>query len=168
MFFFTGSKEEGLDSDDLDDDDDDDDDDGDDEDVDDDTEEVEGSSSHAEMNGTEALDGLKTYMDQMDQELMSTNIGQSFNLTVNYCCNHTLLLRCVIVLIKDVLSKYQSGLCQYLGTSHSIQSHVENTNKCHLLQHITFHTIYFCRQVTQTEKECGQSSHISCVYIMLA
>lgn len=45
-------------------------------------EEEEGSSSQAEMNGTEALDGLRTYMDQMDKELMSTNIGQSFNLTV--------------------------------------------------------------------------------------
>lgn len=107
-----------MDSDDLDDDDDD-------EDLDDEIEEVEGSSSHAEMNGTENLDGLRTYMDQMDQELMSTNIGQSFSLTVNYCCNYTQKL---------------SGLCQYLGISHSIQSHGENTNKCHLVQHMI---IYF-------------------------
>ncbi|XP_054655306.1 protein ecdysoneless homolog [Dunckerocampus dactyliophorus] len=37
----------------------------------------------AEMNGMEALDTLREYMDQMDQELMSTNIGQSFHQT-NY------------------------------------------------------------------------------------
>ncbi|XP_075931999.1 protein ecdysoneless homolog [Anarhichas minor] len=73
-----GSKEEELDSDDLDDDDDDDDDD--DEEAGDEEEEKEG---HTEMNGTETLDGLRKYMDEMDQELMSTNIGQSFNLT-NY------------------------------------------------------------------------------------
>ncbi|KAK5854218.1 hypothetical protein PBY51_015308 [Eleginops maclovinus] len=73
-----GTTEE-LDSDDLDDvdDDDDDDDEGDEE------EEVieDGSSGHAQMNGTESLDGLRKYMDEMDQELMSTNIGQSFNVT---------------------------------------------------------------------------------------
>lgn len=40
------------------------------------------------MNGTETLDGLKKYMDEMDQELMSTNIGQSFNLTVNSITTH--------------------------------------------------------------------------------
>lgn len=40
------------------------------------------------MNETETLDGLRKYMDQMDQELMSTNIGQSFNLTVNYVFTH--------------------------------------------------------------------------------
>lgn len=68
-----GSKEEELDSDDLDDDDDDDDDD----------EKEEGSSGPAEINGTETLDSLRKYMDQMDQELLSTNIGQSFNLTNN-------------------------------------------------------------------------------------
>lgn len=73
-----GGKEEELDSDDLDDEDDDDDDD----DEEEKEEEKEGlSSGHAEMNGTETLDGLRRYMDQMDQELMSTNIGQSFNLT---------------------------------------------------------------------------------------
>uniref|UniRef100_A0A8C6LZB1 Ecdysoneless cell cycle regulator n=1 Tax=Nothobranchius furzeri TaxID=105023 RepID=A0A8C6LZB1_NOTFU len=66
---FPGSKEE-LDSDDLDDDDDDDDDDED--------ETEKGSSDHADMSGAETLDGLKRYMDQMDQELMSTNVGQSF------------------------------------------------------------------------------------------
>ncbi|XP_037322104.2 protein ecdysoneless homolog [Pungitius pungitius] len=65
-----GSNEEELDSDDLDDDDDDEDE--------DEEKELEG---HADMNGTETLDGLRKYMDEMDQELMSTNIGQSFNLT---------------------------------------------------------------------------------------
>lgn len=84
IYFFTGSKEEELDSDDLDDDDDDDEE----NDDENDAEEEEGSSSHAEMNGSETLNGLRRYMDQMDQELMSTNIGQSFNLTVNYCCEY--------------------------------------------------------------------------------
>ncbi|XP_051280789.1 protein ecdysoneless homolog isoform X1 [Dicentrarchus labrax] len=63
-----GNNEEELDSDDLDDDDDE-----------EEEEKEEGSSGHAEMNGTETLDGLRGYMDQMDEELMSTNIGQSFN-----------------------------------------------------------------------------------------
>uniref|UniRef100_A0A671YU38 Ecdysoneless homolog (Drosophila) n=1 Tax=Sparus aurata TaxID=8175 RepID=A0A671YU38_SPAAU len=71
-----GSKEEELDSDDLDDDDDDDD-----EEEEEEQEEENGLSGQAEMNETETLDGLRKYMDQMDQELMSTNIGQSFNLT---------------------------------------------------------------------------------------
>ncbi|XP_029305328.1 protein ecdysoneless homolog [Cottoperca gobio] len=76
-----GSTEEELDSDDLDDDDDDDDD-GEDEEEMEEEKEV-GSSGHAEMNGADSLDGLRRYMDQMDEELMSTNIGQSFNLTNN-------------------------------------------------------------------------------------
>ncbi|XP_047460024.1 protein ecdysoneless homolog [Mugil cephalus] len=67
-----GSKgEEELDSDDLEDADEDDD-----EEV---EEEEDGSSGHTEMNGTKTLNSLKKYMDQMDQELMNTNIGQSFN-----------------------------------------------------------------------------------------
>ncbi|XP_042358684.1 protein ecdysoneless homolog [Plectropomus leopardus] len=65
-----GTKEEELDSDDLDDDDDDDD---------DEEENEEGSTGYTEMNGTETLDSLRRYMEEMDQELMSTNIGQSFN-----------------------------------------------------------------------------------------
>ncbi|XP_059215173.1 protein ecdysoneless homolog [Centropristis striata] len=76
-----GSTEE-LDSDDLDDDDDDDEEEEGDEEE-EEEEKEEGCSDHAEMNGTETLDGLRKYMDQMDQELMSTNIGQSFNVT-NY------------------------------------------------------------------------------------
>ena len=79
-FIVSGSKEEELDSDDLDDDDDDHDDDDDD----DDDEKEEVSLGTAEMNGTETLDSLRKYMDQMDQELLSTNIGQSFNLTVRW------------------------------------------------------------------------------------
>ncbi|XP_028280044.1 protein ecdysoneless homolog [Parambassis ranga] len=70
-----GSKDEELDSDDLDDDDADDDD--------DDNEKEEASSSHTGMNGNETLDSLKQYMDQMDEELMGTNVGQSFNQTNN-------------------------------------------------------------------------------------
>lgn len=66
----TGSKEDELDSDDLDDDD---------EEDDEEEEKDEGSSDHAEMNGTETLDCLKKYMDEMDHELMSTNIGHSFS-----------------------------------------------------------------------------------------
>ncbi|XP_040906511.1 protein ecdysoneless homolog isoform X1 [Toxotes jaculatrix] len=70
-----GSKEEEeLDSDDLDDDEDDDDDEEEEE-----EEKEEGSSGHVEMNGTDTLDSLRRYMDQMDQELMSTNIGKSFH-----------------------------------------------------------------------------------------
>ncbi|XP_058254507.1 protein ecdysoneless homolog isoform X2 [Hemibagrus wyckioides] len=59
-----GGKDEELDSDDLDDDDDDD---GDDE------AEEEGSEEQ-----TETLDNLRRYMDEMDQELRTTNVGQSF------------------------------------------------------------------------------------------
>ncbi|KAM6916341.1 protein ecdysoneless homolog [Xenentodon cancila] len=66
-----GRNEEELDSDDLDDDYDEDED----EDVD---ENDEGSPEDAGTSGTETLGSLKRYMDQMDQELMSTNIGQSF------------------------------------------------------------------------------------------
>lgn len=66
--FVTGSKDDDLDSDDLDDEEDEEEEDKD-----------ERSSGHVEMNGTEPLDSLKKYMDEMDHELMSTNIGQSFN-----------------------------------------------------------------------------------------
>ncbi|XP_055782557.1 protein ecdysoneless homolog isoform X2 [Salvelinus fontinalis] len=64
-----GAKDEDLDSDDLDDDDDDDydDDDG-----------VKGPTGPLGV-GPEALEGLREYMDEMDHELMGTNIGQSFN-----------------------------------------------------------------------------------------
>uniref|UniRef100_A0A4W6ERA8 Ecdysoneless homolog (Drosophila) n=1 Tax=Lates calcarifer TaxID=8187 RepID=A0A4W6ERA8_LATCA len=72
-----GSKDEELDSDDLDDDEDDDDDDDDNGEEEEEAKEEE-SSDHVEMNGTETLDSLRKYMDQMDQELMSTNIGKSF------------------------------------------------------------------------------------------
>ncbi|XP_015230095.1 PREDICTED: protein ecdysoneless homolog [Cyprinodon variegatus] len=67
-----GSKEEELDSDDLDDDDE-----GDDEEEVDELEE--GQADPMEMNGTASLDSLKRYMDQMDQELKTTNVGQSFS-----------------------------------------------------------------------------------------
>ncbi|XP_026212217.1 protein ecdysoneless homolog [Anabas testudineus] len=68
-----GSKDDELDSDDLDDE----------EDEDEEDENDEEPSGHTETNETETLDSLKRYMDQMDQELMSTNIGQSFN-QINY------------------------------------------------------------------------------------
>ena len=68
-----------MDSDDLDDDDDNDDDDEDEE-----EEKEEGSTGHDERNGTETLDSLRGYMDQMDSELMGTNIGKSFNPTVRF------------------------------------------------------------------------------------
>uniref|UniRef100_A0A3P9KNS1 Ecdysoneless homolog (Drosophila) n=1 Tax=Oryzias latipes TaxID=8090 RepID=A0A3P9KNS1_ORYLA len=72
-----GSKDRELDSDDLEDDD---------EDVYHDEEEgneenEESLSDHAEMSGPETLDSIKKYMDQMDEELMSTNVGQSFSQT---------------------------------------------------------------------------------------
>lgn len=35
------------------------------------------------MNGPETLNLLKRCMDQMDEELRSTKVGQSFNVTVN-------------------------------------------------------------------------------------
>lgn len=74
-----GSKEEELDSDDLDDDDN--------EEEEDEEEEVnemdEGSFDPTEIGGAETLDSLKSYMDQMDQELKSTNVGQSFS-QMNY------------------------------------------------------------------------------------
>ncbi|XP_043119115.1 protein ecdysoneless homolog [Puntigrus tetrazona] len=60
-----GSKDDELDSDDFEDDDDDDDD------------EVQNVESQ-EQAGAEALDNLRKYMDEMDQELQSTNIGKSF------------------------------------------------------------------------------------------
>ncbi|XP_030012488.1 protein ecdysoneless homolog isoform X2 [Sphaeramia orbicularis] len=60
-----GSKEEDLDSDDLDDDE-------------DEEEEKDEEFDSAEMKGAETLDNLRKYMDQMDQELMGTHIGQSF------------------------------------------------------------------------------------------
>lgn len=62
---------EELDSDDLDDDD------GSDE------EQEEETSGDTEQNGTETLNDLRSYMDQMDEELMSTKMGQSFTVTVN-------------------------------------------------------------------------------------
>uniref|UniRef100_A0A672JIB1 Ecdysoneless homolog (Drosophila) n=1 Tax=Salarias fasciatus TaxID=181472 RepID=A0A672JIB1_SALFA len=76
----SGGKAEELDSDDLDDDDDDDEDD---DEVDDKVKEEDDSSGNAETDGTQTLDSLKSYMDQMDEELMNTNIGQSFSQTVN-------------------------------------------------------------------------------------
>uniref|UniRef100_A0A665U881 Ecdysoneless homolog (Drosophila) n=1 Tax=Echeneis naucrates TaxID=173247 RepID=A0A665U881_ECHNA len=69
-------KEEELDSDDLDSD-------GDEEEEEEEEEKEAGSSGHAEVNGTETLDSLRRYMDQMDEELMGTNIGKSFSQT-NY------------------------------------------------------------------------------------
>ncbi|XP_077352292.1 protein ecdysoneless homolog [Festucalex cinctus] len=44
---------------------------------------VEEPSGSTEMNGMEDLDTLKGYMNQMDQELMNTHIGQSFNQTTS-------------------------------------------------------------------------------------
>lgn len=74
-FISLGSKEE-LDSDDLDDEDD----------FEDDDEEVEAKEdSSDETSGAETLDNLKRYMDKMDKELLSTNVGQSFTQTVNRC-----------------------------------------------------------------------------------
>ncbi|TWW78278.1 Protein ecdysoneless -like protein [Takifugu flavidus] len=64
-----GNEMEELDSDDLDDDDE------------SDKEREEETSGDTEQNGTETLNDLRSYMDQMDEELMSTKIGQSFTVT---------------------------------------------------------------------------------------
>lgn len=63
-----GSKDDELDSDDFEDDE---------EDGSDDDEEVQNGESQ-EQAGAEELDNLRKYMDEMDQELQSTNIGKSF------------------------------------------------------------------------------------------
>ncbi|XP_033835022.1 protein ecdysoneless homolog [Periophthalmus magnuspinnatus] len=60
-----GNDDEELDSDDLDDDD--------------DAENEREFSVPSEMNEAETLNSLKKYMDQMDEELMGTDIGKSFN-----------------------------------------------------------------------------------------
>lgn len=83
-FISLGRKEEELDSDDLDDDDF--------EDEDEEDEEKEEDSSD-QICGAETLDSLKRYMDQMDQELLSTNVGQSFTQMVN---PSSLLLPCIV------------------------------------------------------------------------
>lgn len=62
-----GNDGEELDSDDLEDED--------------DSEGDEEEKEADEMNGPETLESLKKYMDQMDEELMATNIGQSFHQT---------------------------------------------------------------------------------------
>ncbi|KAK2878909.1 hypothetical protein Q8A67_019700 [Cirrhinus molitorella] len=67
-----GSKDDELDSDDFEDDDDDDEED----DNDDEDEKVQNGESQEQAG--EALDNLRKYMDEMDQELQSTNIGKSF------------------------------------------------------------------------------------------
>ncbi|KAL0169274.1 hypothetical protein M9458_033870, partial [Cirrhinus mrigala] len=67
------SKDDELDSDDFEDDDDDEEDDNE---VDEDEEAQNGESQ--EQAGAKALDNLRKYMDEMDQELQSTNIGKSF------------------------------------------------------------------------------------------
>lgn len=61
----SGGKAEELDSDDLDDDEDDED------------EEAE-EEEFEEQTGAESLGNLRRYMDEMDQELQTTNVGQSF------------------------------------------------------------------------------------------
>lgn len=82
-FLFTGSNDDELDSDDFEDDDD--------EkgnDVNDDEEVQNGESQ--EQTGAEALDNLRKYMDEMDQELQTTNIGRSFTqnnrVSLHRCC----------------------------------------------------------------------------------
>ncbi|KAL2083639.1 hypothetical protein ACEWY4_021412 [Coilia grayii] len=70
-----GGRDDELDSDDLEEDDDDEEEEDPDEDEED---EAVGFSGSREQSGAEALDSLKSYMDQMDQELRGTNIGKSF------------------------------------------------------------------------------------------
>ncbi|KAK9959479.1 hypothetical protein ABG768_009603 [Culter alburnus] len=84
-----GTKDDELDSDDFDDDDDDDDN--------DENEEVQNGSSQ-EQAGSEALGNLKKYMEEMDQELQSTNIGKTFTqnngVSIHRCylsCSHNIV-----------------------------------------------------------------------------
>uniref|UniRef100_A0A672QM31 Protein ecdysoneless homolog n=1 Tax=Sinocyclocheilus grahami TaxID=75366 RepID=A0A672QM31_SINGR len=93
-----GSKDDELDSDDFEDDDDDDDDEG--NDVNDDEEVQNGESQ--EQAGAEALDSLRKYMDEMDQELQSTNIGKSFALN-NRVSLHRCCLSCAHNLVNFLL-----------------------------------------------------------------
>lgn len=86
---FLGKNDAELDSDDLDDDDDDDDAAADDNDEAVDNADEEESPGQAEMTEAESLKGLRGYMEQMDQELMGTNVGQSFKLAVRKCCRHS-------------------------------------------------------------------------------
>uniref|UniRef100_A0A8C2HGN2 Ecdysoneless homolog (Drosophila) n=1 Tax=Cyprinus carpio TaxID=7962 RepID=A0A8C2HGN2_CYPCA len=78
-----GSKDDELDSDDFEDDD---------EEDDNDVDEDEGvqNCESQEQAGAEALDNLRKYMDEMDQELQSTNIGRSFTqnnrVSLHRCC----------------------------------------------------------------------------------
>ncbi|XP_051578631.1 protein ecdysoneless homolog [Myxocyprinus asiaticus] len=67
-----GCKDEELDSDDFEDEDEEE------EENEDDENEEEQNASSREQAGAEALDNLRKYMDEMDQELQSTNIGKSF------------------------------------------------------------------------------------------
>ncbi|XP_042560945.1 protein ecdysoneless homolog [Clupea harengus] len=64
-----GAKDEELDSDDFEE-----------EEEEEEAEEAFGFSAPQKQSGAEALDGLKSYMDQMDQELRGTNVGKSFTL----------------------------------------------------------------------------------------
>lgn len=99
---FTGSKDEELDSDDFEDDD---------EEDDNDVDEDEGvqNCESQEQAGAEALDNLRKYMDEMDQELQSTNIGRSFTqnnrVSLHRCC-----LSCARNLVKTFIWCIYSSL----------------------------------------------------------
>ena len=81
-----------MDSDDLDDDDDDDDD------------RVKGPTGPLGV-GPEALENLRKYMDEMDHELMGTNIGQSFNQQASPSCGYLLLLVAVCKFCKELFER---------------------------------------------------------------
>uniref|UniRef100_A0A8C5DHH1 Ecdysoneless homolog (Drosophila) n=1 Tax=Gouania willdenowi TaxID=441366 RepID=A0A8C5DHH1_GOUWI len=72
-FIFLGNTVDELDSDDFDEDEDEEDDEV--------EEDEEGAHGQVESNGTDSLGSIKEIMEQMDQELLSTNIGQSFGQT---------------------------------------------------------------------------------------
>lgn len=83
IWLISGGKAEELDSDDLDDEDDEDD-------------EAEEEESE-EQTGAETLGNLRRYMDEMDQELQTTNVGQSFTynskVSANCQLNHDIYFR---------------------------------------------------------------------------
>lgn len=88
---FLGNKDDELDSDDFEDDDD-----IDDEDNENKDEEVQNGGS-VEHTGAETLESLRKYMDEMDQELESTNIGKSFTQTNKVSIHKIFLFWCTSV-----------------------------------------------------------------------
>uniref|UniRef100_A0A8C1GWC0 Ecdysoneless homolog (Drosophila) n=1 Tax=Cyprinus carpio TaxID=7962 RepID=A0A8C1GWC0_CYPCA len=121
-----GSKDEELDSDDFEDDD---------EEDDNDVDEDEGvqNCESQEQAGAEALDNLRKYMDEMDQELQSTNIGRSFTLN-NRVSLHRCCLSCEEIQPLDVDLNLVSNLLESLASQAGLAGPASN-----LLQSLGIH-----------------------------